>query len=276
MQPIQDRDRLVPASDRLLAVSVLGHGAIGKVVAARLADGAVPGASLVGIVTRSSVVGAPAPCIALDAAIEHSDIVVECAGQEALRAAGPDVVGRGRTLVVSSVGALADAEIAGRLLAGPGQVQCTHGAVGGLDLLAAASDAAPFEQVLVRSTKAPASLVQEWMSEAERAAVLGARSPYLVFRGSPADASRLFPASLNVAMTVAFSVGTDVEVVVELYADPRIELTRHEIEAVGQVGRYSWRIENRPSATNPRTSAVVPYSILRTVARLTARPPLIS
>lgn len=259
-----------------LRVSVIGHGAIGRVVATRLAAGAVPGAALAGIVIRSRLVGGPGAQLSLGEAIDRSDVLVECAGQTAVREAGPAVVAAGRTLVVSSVGALADPGLAQQLLAGPGHVHCTHGAVGGLDLLSAATDAAPFDRVLVRTTKSPPALVQGWMSDDQRAAVLGTSAPYLVFRGTPAEAARLFPASLNVAMTVAFSVGEGTDVEVELHADPTAEFTRHEIEAQGEVGHYRWRIENRPSAANPRTSAVVPYSILRTVARLTERPPLVS
>lgn len=261
---------------RDLRVSVLGYGTIGKVVAARLNDGVVPGARLVGVVNRSPVEPAAGPQLSLSAAIEDSDVVVECAGQGALRTAGPAVVEGGRTLVASSVGALADPELARCLLAGPGRLHCTHGAVGGLDLLAAASDAAPFDDVRVTTTKVPRSLVQDWMDETRRRAVLEATEPCLVFRGSPVEAARLFPASLNVAMAVALSVGTATPVTVELHADPAAELTRHEIEATGPVGRYAWRIENRPSQANPRTSAVVPYAILRTVARLTETPPVIA
>jgi len=267
-------DTTPPGDD--LRVSVLGYGAIGQLVASRLADGAVPGARLAGVVNRSEVAAPPARQISLAEALRFSDVVVECAGQDALRKFGPLVVASGRTLVVSSVGALADPRVAADLLDGPGRVHCTHGAVGGLDLLAAASDAAPFDGARVRTTKRPVALVQPWMDEDERTGILGASRPRLVFRGSPRDAASKFPASLNVAVTVALAVGPQTEVEVELFADRDAELTRHEIAAWGPVGRYSWRIENRPSVDNPRTSAVVPYSILRTVARLTTRPPLMS
>lgn len=259
-----------------LRVSVLGYGAIGQVVAAGLRDGAVPGARLVGVVNRSPLPDAPGLQISLAQAIAGSDVVVEAAGQEALRSFGPEVVAAGRILVVSSVGALADPEVARRLLAGPGRVLCTHGAVGGLDLLASASDAAPFDGVRVRTTKGPRSLVQSWMPESQQQEILTATGPHLVFAGTPREAARAFPTLLNVAVSVALSVGAGTDVSVELYADRAAELTRHEIEAWGPVGRYSWCIENRPSADNPRTSAVVPYSILRTVSGLTERPPLIA
>ncbi|MGW0182108.1 aspartate dehydrogenase domain-containing protein [Nocardia sp. NPDC003345] len=258
-------------------VCELGYGSIGAVVADRLLRGDVPGAELAGIVNRSPVAALPVPRLSLAEALDIADVVVECASQEAVWEVAQQVVDAGRDLLVSSVGALSDPGFAERIAGrGPGRVVCTHGAVGGLDLLAAARDAAPFERVLVRSTKSPASLVQPWMDRAERERIATAGARMRVFAGSPAEAARLFPKSLNVAAAVSFAVNDWRTVSVELYADPAAEMTCHEIEASGPIGRYSIKIENLPSADNPRTSAVVPYSILRTLAHLTGYPNLIA
>ncbi|NKY34978.1 DUF108 domain-containing protein [Nocardia speluncae] len=258
-------------------VCVLGYGSIGAVVAERLRRGDVPGAELAGIVNRSPVADLPAPALGLAEALDIADVVVECASQEAVWEVAQQVVDAGRDLLVSSVGALSDPAFAQRIAGhGPGRVVCTHGAVGGLDLLAAARDAAPFDRVLVRSTKSPESLVQPWMDTAQRQRIGGTATRLQVFAGSSAEAARLFPKSLNVAAAVSFAVSDWESVSVELYADPHAELTCHEIEASGPIGRYSIKIENLPSADNPRTSAVVPYSILRTLAHLTGHPNLIA
>ncbi|GGK33805.1 aspartate dehydrogenase domain-containing protein [Nocardia camponoti] len=258
-------------------VCVLGYGSIGTVVADRLSRGAVPGAELVGIVHRSRVGDLLAPSLSLAEALEIADVVVECASQEAVWEVGQRVVDAGCDLLVSSVGALSDPDFAQRIAGGgPGRVVCTHGAVGGLDLLAAARDAAPFDHVLVRSTKSPASLVQSWMDAPQRERISSTAARLCVFAGSPAEAARLFPKSLNVAAAVSFAVRDWDTVSVELYADPDAEMTCHEIEASGPIGRYSIKIENLPSAANPRSSAVVPYSILRTLAHLTSYPNLIA
>lgn len=261
---------------RPLRVAVLGYGTIGTVVADRLALGAVPGACLTAIVNRSPAVDAPAPCLPFGDALSVADVVVECAGQEALREHGPEVVDAGRALVVSSIGALADPGLCRRLQSGPGRLVLTPGAVGGLDLLTAACEAAPFDGVRVRTTKRPEALVQPWMPAHRRDDLLAATAPTAIFAGGPDEAARLFPASLNVAATVALAVGSWQIVQVELYADPAADLTKHEIEAWGPVGHYSWTIENLPSPHNPRTSAVVPYALLRSVACLTTSPPLIA
>jgi aspartate dehydrogenase len=260
-----------------LRVALLGHGAIGRVVARELLAGAVDGATLVCVVNRSEVPELPVPRLSLAEALEVADVVVECAGSAALVAAVEPVLSAGRDLVVSSVAGLLDPTLAGRLgQLGPGRLRCTHGALGGLDLLASAASVGGLDRAVLRTTKKPGALVQGWMDEAEARRVREAAADVLVFAGTPAEAARLFPQSLNVAAALALAVGDPDVVRVELHADPAAELTTHRIEASGPQGSYVFEVQNRPSPDNPRTSAVVPYSILRTLSGLTARPPLIA
>jgi aspartate dehydrogenase len=258
-------------------VALLGYGAIGRVVARELQAGAVDSAELIGIVNRSPVLDAPAPQLSLAEAIEAADVVVECAGSSALLEAVEPVLAAGRDLLVSSVGVLLDPLLHGRFAAmGPGRLRCTHGAIGGLDLLASVASAGGLDRALLRTTKQPAALVQPWMDETEADRVRNAGGDVLVFAGTPGEAARLFPQSLNVAAALALTIGNPDVVRVELHADPAAELTTHRIEASGPLGSYVFQVQNRPSQDNPRTSAVVPYSILHTLRGLSGRPPLIA
>ncbi|WP_051683871.1 aspartate dehydrogenase domain-containing protein [Blastococcus sp. URHD0036] len=260
-----------------LRVALLGHGAIGRVVARELLAGAVDGATLVCVVNRSEVPELPVPRLSLAEALEVADVVVECAGSAALVEAVEPVLSAGRDLVVSSVAGLLDPALSGRLgELGPGRLRCTHGALGGLDLLASAAAVGGLDRAVLRTTKKPAALVQDWMDEAESRRVADAVEDVLVFAGTPAEAARLFPQSLNVAAALALAVGDPDVVRVELHADPAADLTTHRIEASGSQGSYVFEVQNRPTPGNPRTSAVVPYSILRTLSGLTARPPIIA
>ena len=258
-------------------VALLGYGAIGRTVAQELLAGAVEGATLVAVVNRSELSAPPVPQMSLEQAIEVCDVVVECAGAAALLSAVEPVLTAGRDLLATSIGALMDPSLRDRLdQLGPGRLRCTHGAVGGLDLLASAAAVERLDEVVLRTTKEPESLLQPWMDEAERRRLTEATGDVLVFRGSPAEAARLFPQSLNVASALALAVADPDGVVVELHADPAAELVTHRIEATGRSGTYVFQVQNRPSADNPKTSAVVPYSLLRTLRGMTARPPLIA
>lgn len=214
-----------PAPDALAAcprVLLLGFGAIGRHVATLLApereagllrmcaaerevsahrDRAIPGVEL-------STTGTDTDCPTWDEALAEADLVVECAGVEPAAEYGPGVIAAGIDLVLTSVGALADPETARRLLAGPGRLWVTNGAIGGFDVLGAAADAGGLDEVRIRTAKLPTSLLRPWMSgpqEAELRALRPGDDPVTVFSGGPASAIERFPANVNVAVGLAWA-----------------------------------------------------------------------
>src|ERR1700744_4861227 len=70
------------------------------------------------------------------------DLVIECAGHEALHKLGATVLEAGSDLLIASVGALADSVLESRLrhaaVAGRARLRIPSGALGGLDILGAA------------------------------------------------------------------------------------------------------------------------------------------
>jgi aspartate dehydrogenase len=257
----------------LRQVGVIGAGAIGAGVIEVLARGGVEGAELACVVDVHPVSGLDVPQVGLAEAIERCDVLVECAGQVVVSQHAAHILDAGVDLLVSSVGAFADAGLLDRVLAaGPGRLLFTSGAVGGVDLLASAAAEAPFENVRVTSRKLPTSVLQPWMDDATQDRIRTTTEPVEVFRGPAREAARLFPRSLNVAATVAFAVDSFDLVEVALVADPAAELTTHVIEADGPTGSYRFEIANRPSPANPRTSGVVPHAVLRSLSVLVGRP----
>jgi len=71
--------------------------------------------------------------------------------------------------------------------------------------------------------------------------------------------------NLNVALTIALSVGGMDALKVRVVADPNVKHNSHEIEIESAAGRASFVFENTPSATNPKTSAVTALSIVQAV-----------
>ena len=253
-------------------IGIIGFGAIGARVAEDIASGKVVGAELAGIISRSitaaggTAVERPYPALTLNQAIECCDLIVECAGQPAVVDHAETILNAGVDLLITSIGALADKELAKRLNGcGPGRLFMTSGAVGGLDLLGAGAREAAFESVVVSTTKLPETLVQPWMEHAETQRIRTTEKPLEVFLGSAQEAARLFPRSLNVAAAVAEAVGDWDSVQVRLTADPAAALTTHVIEATGPSGEYKFEIRNNPSPDNPRTSGIVPFAVLRSL-----------
>lgn len=246
----------------MLRVGILGGGAIGGTVARALrASGAHP-CVLTGVVTRSSPT-------TVDDLISSSDVVVEAAGHQALETYGPHIVRSGVDLLVVSVGALVDERLIERMKpSGRGRLLISAGAIGGLEILKAAALLGPLERVSLESTKPPAVLVQDWMGQRLIRRLKEHRGPVEAFRGTARDAARRFPQSANVAATLGLAtVGLDATEVV-VVGDPSLQCTRHVIRAAGPAGTYEFAIQNNPSPENPRTSAVVPYAILKALLEL--------
>lgn len=136
------------------------------------------------------------------------DVIVECAGVPAAARYGPAVIAAGQPLVLTSVGALADPETREGLLAGPGRLHVTNGAIGGLDVLEAAAQAGGLDTVEITTSKEATGLIRPWMSqqEVDRLRTLRAEDgPLTVFIGNPAEAIEKFPANVNIAVALAWA-----------------------------------------------------------------------
>jgi aspartate dehydrogenase len=204
--------------------------------------------------------------------LKDADIVVEAAGHTALEAYGLTIIQRGIDLLVLSVGALVADDLRATLrdTAG-GRVLISTGAIGGLDLLRAATHMGPLDSVLLESTKPARVLIQSWMDPNLIAELTSADTPVKAFSGTAREAAVRFPASANVAATLGLAtVGLDTAQVT-LIGVRGLEQVRHTIRASGLAGSYEFSIENRVSAENPRTSAVTPYSIVRALSDMRGR-----
>ncbi|WP_198396586.1 aspartate dehydrogenase domain-containing protein [Brevibacterium antiquum] len=212
-----------------------------------------------------------------------ADAVVECAGVPAAKAYGPAVVATGTPIVLTSVGALADRPTRQALLAGPGELHVTNGAIGGLDVLEAAAQAQALDDVSIRTAKAPAGLIQPWMG-AEEVRRLNELTPadgaQTIFTGSPAEAIVRFPANVNITVALAWAtrgLGIDAaendelmeealhRTQVEIRADPSQVDSHHEITASGSAGDFTFSISSTPSPENPATSGLTALSVTRTL-----------
>lgn len=255
--------------ERAIRVGLIGHGAIGSVIADGLAAGTVDGAVLGGVLDplapREGHVVA-----SVEELLDTADLVVEAAGHSALASCAPPVRMAGTDLLVVSVGALADDELRAAVTApAPGRVLLTTGAIGGFDTLRAAMLLGHLETVSITSTKPARNLIRDWMTSETLDALTAGRESVVVFEGTAREAARRFPESANVCATLALAtVGLDATAA-RLVGDPAATTVRHVVAAEGAAGRYEFSFENHPSPANPKTSAITPYAVLRALGDLT-------
>lgn len=250
-------------------VGLLGCGAIGSVVARQLIDGGVEGAVLVGVGMRPGREPVVGPGCTVDELVARSDLIVEAAGQVALAEHGTHILEAGCDLLAVSTGALADPDFQARLTsAGPGRLHICSGAVGGIDMAGAVSAFGPINEARITTTKRPPGLVQPTMTPEEAEEIRTLTQPTVLFDGAIRELVARFPSSTNVAATLGLVVGSWEVVRGTVIADPAAALTTHVIEIDAAAGRYRFEMANHPSPENPRSSAIVPWAVVRSLRDL--------
>jgi aspartate dehydrogenase len=201
---------------------------------------------------------------------DECDIVIDCAGHEALRQHGPTVLGKGSDLITLSLGALADDTLAQKLehaaSARGTKLYLASGAIGALDCLQSASVGA-LQSVTYSGRKPP----KGWMgSPAESSIDLQALTSgsAVHFEGTARQAALAYPKNANVAAAIALAgIGFD-KTRVELIADADISENIHEVRAEGDFGSFQFRIAGNALPDNPKSSALAAMSVVSKIDQL--------
>jgi aspartate dehydrogenase len=253
------------APDPQLQVSLLGVGAMGGHLVDLLEAGRIDGCALATTIRSTTANPLLAGLLARTDLLAGTDVLVEAAGAEAARVWVPAAVAAGVDVVLCSCGVLADPAFLEALAAsgGTGRVLVPSGAIGGLDLFAAASRAArtgePGTTVLLTTTKTPAALG------------VSTETPLEVFRGTAREAALAHPKTANVAVALALAtIGMD-QVSVVMVADPQATRTRHVVTMSSPMGEYELTVLNSVApGSGGRTSAVTPWSVVTLLEALAA------
>jgi aspartate dehydrogenase len=263
-------------SSPFLKVGIAGVGAIGQLLATALDRGDVR-AELIGIsdlnrALAETVVGKlkrATPILSLDELVGRSDLVVEAARQEALPEIVPKVLAAGKDLMVMSVGGLIGHEEWFRMAEDLGRrIYVPSGAIAGLDGLKAACRGRV--DLVTLTSRKPVAALRGTKYVVEKGIDLEAlQGETIIFDGSPEAACKAFPTTSNVAASLRLAVGASVPVQVRVAAVPGGTQNIHEITAQGEFGNLRMVVENVPSASNPRTSALAALSALATLDGLT-------
>lgn len=245
-------------------VGLIGFGALARQVVAALGDEPLRWVALIREGSSAKVPENVARVTVLDDLIgKRPALVIEAAGQESVSIHVPALMEAGISVLVASMGALADPEITGRISEARARSGASliipSGAIGGLDYLAAVSRL-PDVKIRYRLKKPLAA----WRSKLEALGLSGTKTAVTLFEGTPAEAARLYPKNLNAAFTVALTVHP-AQFIVAVIADPDIDTNMHEIEAESAAGHATFRFANAPSPDNPKTSAVTALSLAASI-----------
>lgn len=191
-------------------VCLLGCGRLGRIIAEALLAGAVEGAELAAVFTRSAdradrlrgELSCPVSADIHALLAERPDYVVEAAAAAAVKEYAIPIMEAGADLIVLSTSALGDPEFYGRALAAAEsfdrRIHLAHGVTGGLDAVEAA---AMMGALSARITKRK---FPKGSPQSDPALDMLADG----FRGTAEDARLRYPDQLNVAVSLGLAAGS--------------------------------------------------------------------
>jgi aspartate dehydrogenase len=256
---------------KTLRLALIGWGAINRRVAELLAERsgeiaiaaiAVRNPAAAGTIPAGAkLITAPGELAGLDL-----DLIVEAAGREAVGIWGEPALAHAPAFAVASTSAFCDDALLARLIAVAesrgSQLLIPPGALAGIDGIAAAS-LLPLDEVVHRIVKPP----QAWRgTSAESLIALDEITEATAFfSGTAREAASRFPQNANVAVISALAgIGLD-RTRVELIADPAAGGNGHQLSVRGAFGKLDIAIENRPLATNPKSSEMTALGLVRLI-----------
>ena len=250
-----------------LKIALIGYGAISQMLFDIFRD-RKPAIDIVGVLVRPGRAKATQKQVGRKVAVVESlkallklkpDVVVEAASQQAVRDWGEAILKKGIDFMVIATGSYGDPKLWKRHLAtaekSGARLRLPSGAIAGLDgLLAMRHDG--LSRVKYISIKPP----HAWSgTPAETDFDLPSiKEPTVIFRGTPADAGRLYPKNANLAVTVALCGAGLAKTEIELVADPTLPpgTNASRLEVEGDSGELKMERLGRAMPDNPKTGVL--------------------
>jgi aspartate dehydrogenase len=260
-----------------MRVGIAGLGAIGRTIARRLHQGAIPNAVLAGVSVRDPdkaqaflmELGCDAPIMPIAELARAADLVVECAPAAALAEIATPVLSAGKRLMVLSAGMLLrHPELIALAKEHGGQIIVPTGALIGFDAVSAAAEG-EIQSVKMITRKPVKGLLGAPYLVQNAIEIEGITQAKRVFSGSAREAAIGFPENVNVAAALSLAgIGPD-RTSIEIWADPNVQRNIHRVVVEADSARFEMSIENVPSE-NPKTGRITALSALAALRKMTA------
>jgi aspartate dehydrogenase len=256
-----------------MRLGLIGCGAIGGEVVRAAQQGGLGSVQLAAVLVRRPR-GAPDPLITHepDAFFDRGlEVVVECAGHQAVQDHGVRCLESGADLMLTSIGALVDDDLRERLeqaAAGAGRrLTIASAGIGALDILGAAA-VGGLTRVRMTVRKDPSAW---WGTEAERLCDLASlEKPLVIYQGTVREGAARYPQNVNISAAVALAgLGLD-RTELTIVADPTIRSHVIEIVAEGTFGSFRFCEDVLPTMENPKTGRLVAMAVIKTIRQLAA------
>lgn len=197
--------------------------------------------------------------------IKRSQLVVEAASASVSAKIAASCVAAKKDCLIMSVGGLIGKESIFKLAEKRGvRILIPSGAISGIDGLKSAM-AGRVDSVTLTTRKPPKGLAGAPYLKDNFIDVFAIDRETVIFEGSAAEAVKAFPQNVNVSAVLSLAGIGAKKTRVRIVTSPDYIANIHEIEITGESGSIRTRTENRPSKTNPKTSALAAYSAIATL-----------
>src|ERR1044072_1155256 len=258
-------------------VGIIGYGSIGKEIIAATRRNEIPNARIVALFDKESTVFNKVDYDNGELNLfsdfdefynsdiySNIDIIIECASKGAIKEYGKKIIDSKKDLIVLSVGAFSDEkyliELQNLSNLNNTKILIPTGAIAGLDSIRSVKKY--LNTLTIVTTKNPKSLIGAPYFKTSKIRIDEILKETVLFEGIAVDAIELFPANVNVAVSVALAGIGLVKTQVTIDEDPTLSVNKHEIVGEGTFGKIQIVVQNIPSPSNPRTSYLASLSAI--------------
>ncbi len=245
-------------------VGIAGLGAIGSAVGRALVQG-IDGLEWIAASDINPNEEFDIPYVDFDMLVERCDIIIEALPPKAVPDLAIKTIKAQKTLIlISSCALLIYPEILDTHKSINSRIIVPSGALSGLDGIKALKKLG-IKKSIIASNKKPsgfagAPYVEEMGIDLAQIEQQGVRTK--IFEGNAIEASKGFPANVNVAATLSLAgIGAE-NTQVEIWADPEAAGNSHAIIVEGEFSTIRATIENTPDPNNPKSSMLAAQSIV--------------
>ncbi|MCB1532495.1 MAG: DUF108 domain-containing protein [Alphaproteobacteria bacterium] len=252
-----------------ISVGIAGMGAIGRAVARALVDG-IDGYHL----HAASDVNPPTefdiPYFDFEQLCKSCDLIIEALPPHIVPQLTPHIFAHEKdAILISSSALLLYPEILAQKDSVTSRIIVPSGALSGLDGVSALKQMG-IERALIATTKKPMGYDGAPYIVENNIDLAAIKTKECLFKGNAIEASRAFPANINVAATLSLAGIGPERTQVEIWADPEIGGNTHEITVSGEFSTIRGRVENTPDPANPKSSMLAAQSIISVLKKMNA------
>lgn len=248
-------------------VGIAGMGAIGRAVARALQNG-IHGYNLHAASDITPPDEFDIPYFDFEQLCKSCDLIVEALPPAIVPELTPHIFAHEKDVVmISSSALLLHPEILAQKNATKSRIILPSGALSGLDGVSALMQMG-IKESSIATTKKPMGYDGAPYIVENNIDLSAIKENKMLFKGSAFEASKAFPANINVAATLSLAgIGAE-NTQVEIWADPEIGGNTHEIKVIGEFSRITGRVENTPDPANPKSSMLAAQSIISVLKKL--------